>query len=149
MTEKEFDQQVWRRFDTVTLDTGMETTIMNVCFSTRSIRIYVKSAPPEWVSFERITKHKSRFGSTDEDADDIIEKLHSTVLGHQERIDKLEAERKELREQLSKNYAGALLTQINIVGSQLQEKRKRIDRIEASLLSIEEIIENNKLQVNP
>ncbi len=30
MTEKYFEQQVWRRFDTVTLDTGIETTIMSL-----------------------------------------------------------------------------------------------------------------------
>ena len=54
MTEQEFDQQVWRRFDVVTTDTGIETTVMNVCFSTRSVRIYVKNAPAEWLPSKRI-----------------------------------------------------------------------------------------------
>ena len=60
MTEQEFDQQVWRRFDVVTTDTGIETTVMNVCFTTRSVRIYVKNAPPEWLPAKRIEKHTTR-----------------------------------------------------------------------------------------
>jgi len=144
MTEQEFDQQVWRRFDTVTLDTGIETTIMYVCFSSRSVRIYVRNSPPEWVGFERIASHKSRFGGTPDDSS-IIEELHNKIMNLNDELERLREKNKELKEQVQKNYAGALLTQINIIGSNLQEKHKKMERIEASLLAIEEIIE----KVNP
>ena len=41
----------------MTTDTGIETTVMNVCFTTRSVRIYVKNAPPEWLPCKRIETH--------------------------------------------------------------------------------------------
>lgn len=140
MTEQEFDQQVWRRFDIVTTDTGIETTVMNVCFTTRSVRIFVKNAPPEWLPCNRIVTHTTRKGG---DADDsaIIEELHNRVLGLQERVDKLTEEKAKLMEQIKKNHAGELLTQVNIIGSQLQEKKKRIEKIETSVQLIREIVE--------
>lgn len=140
MTEQEFDQQVWRRFDIVTTDTGIETTVMNVCFTTRSVRIFVKNAPPEWLPCNRIVTHNTRKGG---DADDsaIIEELHNRVLGLQARVDKLTEEKAKLMEQIKKNHAGELLTQVNIIGSQLQEKKKRIEKIETSVQLIREIVE--------
>ena len=131
---------MWRRFDNVTTDTGIETTVMNVCFSTRSVRIYVKNAPPEWLPCNRIVTHTTRKGG---DADDsaIIEELHNRVLGLQARVDKLTEEKAKLMEQMKKNHAGELLTQVNIIGSQLQEKKKRIEKIETSVQLIREIVE--------
>lgn len=140
MTEQEFDQQVWRRFDIVTTDTGIETTVMNVCFTTRSVRIFVKNAPPEWMPCNRIVTHTTRKGGT-ADEGTIIEELHNRVLGLQERVDKLTEEKAKLMEQMKKNHAGELLTQVNIIGSQLQEKKKRIEKIETSVQLIREIVE--------
>ena len=140
MTEQEFDSQVWRRHDLVTTDTDIETTVMNVCFSTRSVRIFVKNAPPEWLPCNRIVTHTTRKGG---DADDsaIIEELHNRVLGLQARVDKLTEEKTKLMEQIKKNHAGELLTQVNIIGSQIQEKKKRIEKIETSVQLIREIVE--------
>lgn len=140
MTEQEFDQQVWRRFDIVTTDTGIETTVMNVCFTTRSVRIFVKNAPPEWMPCNRIVTHTTRKGGT-ADEGTIIEELHNRVLGLQERVDKLTEEKAKLMEQMKKNHAGELLTQVNIIGSQLNEKKKRIEKIETSVQLIREIVE--------
>ena len=140
MTEQEFDQQVWRRFDNVTTDTGIETTVMNVCFTTRSVRIFVKNAPPEWMPCNRIVTHTTRKGGT-ADEGTIIEELHNRVLGLQDRVDKLTEEKAKLIEQMKKNHAGELLTQVNIIGSQLNEKKKRIEKIETSVQLIREIVE--------
>lgn len=131
---------MWRRFDIVTTDTGIETTVMNVCFTTRSVRIFVKNAPPEWLPCNRIVTHTTHKGG---DADDsaIIEELHNRVLGLQARVDKLTEEKTKLMEQMKKNHAGELLTQVNIIGSQLQEKKKRIEKIETSVQLIREIVE--------
>ena len=124
----------------MTTDTGIETTVMNVCFTTRSVRIFVKNAPPEWMPCNRIEKHTTRKGG---DADDgaIIEELHNRVLGLQDRVDKLTEEKGKLMEQMKKNHAGELLTQVNIIGSQLNEKKKRIEKIETSVQRIREIVE--------
>lgn len=131
---------MWRRFDIVTTDTGIETTVMNVCFTTRSVRIFVKNAPPEWMPCNRIVTHTTRKGGT-ADEGTIIEELHNRVLGLQERVDKLTEEKAKLIEQMKKNHAGELLTQVNIIGSQLQEKKKRIEKIETSVQLIREIVE--------
>ena len=131
---------MWRRFDIVTTDTGIETTVMNVCFTTRSVRIFVKNAPPEWMPCNRIVTHTTRKGGT-ADEGTIIEELHNRVLGLQERVDKLTEEKAKLMEQMKKNHAGELLTQVNIIGSQLNEKKKRIEKIETSVQLIREIVE--------
>lgn len=139
MTDKEFDMQVWRRFDTVTLDTGIETTVMYVCFSSRSVRIYVKNSPPEWVACDRIVSHQSRFGGETDDAA-IIEELHNKIMKAGDKITRLEHEKQELNEKLSKNHIGALLTQVNIIASNLDEKKKRIERIESSVALVKEVV---------
>ena len=143
MTEKDFDQQVWRRFDTVTLDTGIETTIMNVCFSTRSVRIYIKDAPPEWVPFKRIESHKSRFGEGTDDAA-IIHDLHNKVLKHQDEIERLRKEREELKEKYSRNYLKDLLTAVNQMEQGFREKKHKMEQVENGLRLIAEIVENCK-----
>ena len=140
MTEQEFDQQVWRRFDVVTTDTGIETTVMNVCFTTRSVRIYVKNAPPEWLPCKRIEKHTTRKGDEADDAS-IIEELHNKVLAQQDTIDRLKKEIDELKEKQSRNHISTLLSQVNIVGNLLQEKKKRMENIDAALMLINETVQ--------
>ena len=140
MTEQEFDSQVWRRFDVVTTDTGIETTIMNVCFTTRSVRIYVKNAPPEWLPCKRIEKHTTRKGDDADDAS-IIEELHNKVLSQQDTIDRLKNEIDELKEKQSRNHVSTLLSQVNIVGNLLQEKKKRLENIDAALMLINETVQ--------
>ena len=140
MTEQEFDSQVWRRFDVVTTDTGIETTIMNVCFTTRSVRIYVKNAPPEWLPCKRIEKHTTRKGDEADDTS-IIEELHNKVLAQQDTIDRLKKEIDELKEKQSRNHVSTLLSQVNIVGNLLQEKKKRMENIDAALMLINETVQ--------
>jgi len=140
MTEQEFDSQVWRRFDLVTTDTEIETTVMNVCFSTRSVRIYIKDAPPEWLPYKRIVKHTTRKGG---DADDltIIEELHNRILKQNEQIEKLEEERRLLQEKISRNYLGELLRAVNVMQQGLQEKKHKIQKVEDSLAAIAAVID--------
>ena len=139
MTEKEFQTQVWRPYDQITTANGVKGKVIGVAFNTKSVRAVISGAP-EWVRCELIETHTSVKGGTCDDAT-IIEDLHNKVLGHQARIDKLTEENKKLHEQLSKDHAGELLTQLNIIGSQLQEKKKRMERIDASLLLIKEVVE--------
>lgn len=132
MTEQEFDTQVWRRFDLVTTDTGIETTVMNVCFSTRSVRIYIKGAPPEWLPCKRIVTHTTRKGG---DADDsaIIEELHNRVIKQSDEIERLKNEKAVLAEKISKNYLSDILCAINMMKQGLTEKKNKIEKVERGL----------------
>ena len=140
MTEQEFDQQVWRRFDNVTTDTGIETTVMNVCFFTRSVRIYVKNAPPEWLPAKRIVTHTTRKGDT-ADEGTIIEELHNRILKQNEQIDRLKNEKAALADKISKNYLGDLLRAVNLMQQGLQEKKHKIDQIDSGLKQIQDALE--------
>ena len=132
MTEQEFDSQVWRRFDNVTTDTGIETTVMNVCFSTRSVRIFVKNAPPEWMPCKRIVTHTTRKGG---DADDsaIIEELHNKIMKQDERIERLTNEKQVLAEKISKNYLEDILRAVNMLKEGLTEKKNKVEKVERAL----------------
>jgi hypothetical protein len=132
MTEQEFDSQVWRRFDLVTTDTEIETTVMNVCFSTRSVRIYIKDAPPEWLPFKRIVKHTTRKGG---DADDmaLIEELHNRVIKQSDEIERLKQEKAVLVDKISKNYLGDILQAVNLMKEGLTEKKKKTEKVERAL----------------
>ena len=132
MTEQEFDQQVWRRFDVVTTDTGIETTVMNVCFSTRSVRIYVKNAPAEWLPFKRIVAHTTRKGDT-ADEGTIIEELHNRILKQDEKIVRLENEKAALADKISRNYPADLLKAVNMLKEGLTEKKSKLEKIERGL----------------
>ena len=139
MTEQEFDQQVWRRFDNVTTDTGIETTVMNVCFSTRSVRIYVKNAPAEWLPFKRIVAHTTRKGDT-ADEGTIIEELHNRILKQDEKIVRLENEKAALAEKISRNYLGDLLRAVNLMQQGLIEKKHKMEQIDSGLKQIQDTL---------
>jgi hypothetical protein len=143
MTEQEFDSQVWRRFDLVTTDTEIETTVMNVCFSTRSVRIYIKDAPPEWLPYKRIVKHTTRKGG---DADDmaLIEELHNRIIKQSDEIERLKQEKVVLVDKISKNYLGELLRAVNVMQQGLQERKKKHEQIESSLSAIAAVVEKMK-----
>ena len=141
MTEQEFDQQVWRRFDVVTTDTGIETTVMNVCFSTRSVRIFVKNAPPEWLPCKRIVVHTTRKGDT-ADEGTIIEELHNRILKQDDKIVRLEHEKAALAEKISKNYPAELLKAVNAIKEGLTEKKNKIEKIEKGLADINAVMTN-------
>lgn len=140
MTEQEFDQQVWRRFDIVTTDTGIETTVMNVCFTTRSVRIFVKNAPPEWMPCNRIVTHTTRKGG---DADDgtIIEELHNRVVKQSDEIERLKKEKAALAEKISKNYLGDLLRAVNLMEQGLRERKHKMEQIDSGLKQIQDTLE--------
>ena len=138
MTEQEFDQQVWRRFDVVTTDTGIETTVMNVCFTTRSVRIFVKNAPPEWLPCKRIVTHTTRKGDT-ADEGTIIEELHHRLLAAEDKIVRLEHEKAALAEKISKSYSAELLKAVNAIKEGLTEKKHKIEKIEKGLATLDDI----------
>ena len=122
----------------MTTDTGIETTVMNICFSTRSVRIFVKNAPPEWLPAKRIEKHTTRKGG---DADDltIIEELHNRILKQSEQIERLKNEKAALAEKISRNYPAELLKAVNAIKEGLTEKKHKIEKIEKGLATLDDI----------
>lgn len=138
MTEQEFDSQVWRRFDVVTTDTGIETTVMNVCFTTRSVRIFVKNAPPEWLPAKRIEKHTTRKGG---DADDlaVIEELHNRIMKQDDQIVRLKNEKAALTEKINKSCSSEILKAVNAIKEGLTEKKHKIEKIEKGLATLDDI----------
>ena len=139
MTEQDFQRQVWRMYDHITTAEGVKGKVLGVSFSTKSVRAYISGAP-EWVHCDLIETHTTGKGG---DADDtaIIEELHNKIMSLNNQVETLKSEKLLLTEKMSKNHAGALLTQVNIIGSQLQEKKKRIEKIETSMQLIREIVE--------
>jgi uncharacterized small protein (DUF1192 family) len=127
----------------VTTDTEIETTVMNVCFSTRSVRIYIKDAPPEWLPYKRIVKHTTRKGG---DADDmaLIEELHNRIIKQSDEIERLKQEKAVLVDKISKNYLGELLRAVNVMQQGLQERKKKHEQIESSLSAIAAVVEKMK-----
>ena len=129
---------MWRRFDVVTTDTGIETTVMNVCFTTRSVRIYVKNAPPEWLPCKRIEKHTTRKGDT-ADEGTIIEEMHNRILKQDDKIVRLEKEKAVLAEKISKSYPSEILKAVNAIKEGLTEKKHKIEKIEKGLATLDDI----------
>jgi len=122
----------------VTTDTGIETTVMNVCFSTRSVRIFVKNAPPEWMPAKRIEKHTTRKGET-ADEGTIIEELHNRIIKQSEQIERLKNEKAALAEKISRNYPAELLKAVNAIKEGLTEKKHKIEKIEKGLATLDNI----------
>lgn len=122
----------------VTTDTGIETTVMNVCFTTRSVRIFVKNVPPEWMPCKRIEKHTTRKGDT-ADEGTIIEELHNRILKQSYEIERLKHEKTALAEKISKSCHSEILKAVNAIKEGLTEKKHKIEKIEKGLATLDDI----------
>ena len=127
MTEQEFQTQVWRPYDQITTANGVKGKVLNVCFTTKSVRAFISGAP-EWIKCDLIETHTTGKGGDADDAT-IIEELHNTVLKQQDYIKRLTEEKKELAEKISKNYLAEILRAVNIVKEGLTERRTRLQRL--------------------
>ena len=139
MTEQEFSRQVWRMYDQITTADGVKGKVLGVAFNTKSVRAYISGAP-EWIRCESIETHTTGKGADGDDVA-IIEELHNKVLKQDERIEKLEEERRLLQEKISRNYLGELLRSVNVMQQGLQEKKHKIQKVEDSLASISAVID--------
>lgn len=139
MTEQEFQKQVWRPYDQITTAGGVKGKVLNVCFTTKSVRAFISGAP-EWVRCDLIETHTTGKGG---DADDmtIIEELHNKVLKQGDEIERLRGERELLKEKISKNYLGDLLRAVNMVKEGITEKKSKIAKIDNGLSLLQEALE--------
>ena len=139
MTEQEFQKQVWRPYDQITTAGGVKGKVLNVCFTTKSVRAFISGAP-EWLRCDLIDTHTTGKGG---DADDmtIIEELHKKVLKQADEIERLRGERELLKEKISKNYLGDLLRAVNMVKEGITEKKSKIAKIDNGLSLLQEAFE--------
>ena len=139
MTEQEFQKQAWRPYDQITTAGGVKGKVLNVCFTTKSVRAFISGAP-EWVRCDLIETHTTGKGG---DADDmtIIEELHNKVLKQGDEIERLRGEREMLKEKISKNYLGVLLRAVNMVKEGITEKKSKITKIDNGLSLLQEALE--------
>jgi hypothetical protein len=139
MTEQEFQKQVWRPYDQITTAGGVKGKVLNVCFTTKSVRAFISGAP-EWLRCDLIDTHTTGKGG---DADDmtIIEELHNKVLKQADEIERLRGERELLKEKISKNYLGDLLRAVNMVKEGITDKKSKITKIDNGLSLLQEALE--------
>ena len=139
MTEQEFSRQVWRMYDQITTADGVKGKVIQVAFNTKSVRAFISGAP-EWIRCELIETHTTGKGAAGDDTA-IIEELHNKVLKQDERIGRLEEEKRLLQEKISRNYLGELLRAVNVMQQGLQERKRKIRQVEDSLAAIADIVE--------
>ena len=143
MTEREFLQQVWRPYDTVTIETGIKGRVVNVCFSTRSVRIMMPQGSPEWFKCDMVSVHKSATGEPNDLC--IIEDLHKKLMEAQNRIDNLQAENEKMKQRMESRNMEAIGRHLNEIAAILSMKKKRIEKLESCIGEIEDIIETMKM----
>ena len=131
MTEQEFQRQVWRSYDMITTAGGIKGKVLNVCFTTRSVRAFISGAP-EWIKCELIETHTTGKGG---DADDaaIIEDLHNKLIAAQDKIVGLKTECDQLKERARGNHFAEILRAINMIKEGLTEKKAKIAKIDSGL----------------
>lgn len=142
MTEQEFQKQIWRPYDQITTADGVKGKVLNVCFTTKSVRAFISGAP-EWVRCELIETHTTGKGADGDDSA-IIEELHKKVLNLQGTIEKQQEQNAQLAEKLNMISGGELIKNVNVILSQLQEKKKRIEKIETCMVEVEAVVEKIK-----
>jgi hypothetical protein len=138
MTEQEFQRQVWRMYDQITTADGVKGKVLNVCFTTKSVRVFISGAP-EWVRCELIETHTTGKGADGDDAA-IIEELHNKVLNQSEEINRLREEKQALTDKISKNYLADILRSLNMIKEGITEKKNKIAKIDSGLFLIEDTL---------
>lgn len=142
MTEQEFVRQVWRAFDTVEIEGGIKGKVLNVCFSTRSVRIPVANGVPEWVRCELIVKHTSGTAAV-EDAG-IIEDLHNKLMAANKRNDDLQAIVDDLKAKMNNSNISNLRKSVNVLAGNLILKKKTIERIDEAVTRINALLDKEE-----
>jgi seryl-tRNA synthetase len=139
MTEKDFLRQIWRPHDTITTADNVPGKVLGVSFTTKSVRAFISGAP-EWVRCELIESHSTaRGGDADEVA--LIDELQTKLSFANQRVELLQEHVKEQEEKLSRNYAGDLLKNVNIILNTAAEKKKRIEKLENCMQQILDTLE--------
>jgi hypothetical protein len=129
-------------YDQITTAEGVKGKVLGVSFTTKSVRAYISGAP-EWVRCELIETHTTGKGADGDDSA-IIEELHIKVLSLQATIEGLKVKNIQMAEKLNMISGDDLIRNVNIILSQLQEKKKRIEKIETCMTEVEAVVDKIK-----
>jgi len=135
-------RHVWRPYDTVELENGIKGRVLNVCFSTRSVRVPIGQGVSEWFKCDAIVKHNSVTGEPTDI--EIIEDLHNKLMAANKRNEDLQLIKVKLESQISKCNTGELRRCVNILANALVEKKKTIESIEKAVARINESLDKNE-----
>jgi seryl-tRNA synthetase len=106
------------------------------------VRAFISGAP-EWVRCELIETHTTGKGGDGDDCG-IIEELHNKIMKQQDTIEGLQEKNAQMADKLNMISGGELIKNVNMILSQLNEKKKRIEKVEACVTEIESVIEKIK-----
>ena len=137
MTEKEFLRQVWRPYDTVTVDGGMKGRVTSVCFPSRSVKVTLSQEVHEWFKCDMIVSHTSAGGGT-EDAE-IIQDLHNKLMAANDRNDKLQEMVTDLKMKVNGDAKQEELRKIRKASNKIFDAMNSID---SKLRHIDEYLNN-------
>lgn len=149
MTEKDFFQQIWRAYDTVTFDgSSIKAQIINVCFPTRSVCVSLPGGFKEWVNCGRIDKHTTRPNEPSNE-DQVVENMFKELTAADEKMKRQAEEINRLRtaynnlQDSRENRLANLLDEVERGLSDINEgltiKKKKLEQVERGLQSISDL----------
>jgi len=141
MTEQDFLRQIWRAYDTVTVEGVGTRRVLNVCFPTRSVQIALAGGNREWVRCEVIAEHQCQTGEPDDIA--TIEALHNRLMAANNRNEDLQRIVSEQKTKMEQWSIGELKKCVNKLDTNLTVKMKTMHAIEAAVARINEFLDSN------
>lgn len=136
MTEHEFDQQIWRNYDRVTIQLSPDQApwkqkVNSVCFPTHSVQVNMPNGGRDWVRCDYIVSHSCALGVT-EDVE-MIEDLHNKLMESQEKLRVLEFDNKALKDQLSKNHMADIRKALLVIQDKIDVKKRNQEFVDKAL----------------
>lgn len=151
MTEQEFMTQVWRPFDTVEIEGGIKGRVINVCFSSRSVKVPIGNGCADWFGCKLIVSHQSNTGNVDDAG--IIESLHNRLMAANDRNDAqqriIEQQREKIQsfnDKIEHASNSALRKSVNILAASLVTKKKTIEDIDKAVARINEMLDGKETE---
>lgn len=151
MTERDFFQQIWRAYDTVTFDGNIKAQVVNVCFPTRSVCVSLPNKIREWVNCERIDKHTTRPNEPSNE-DQVVENMFKELSGADEKMHRQSEEIERLKATIEKlkdtneirlaNLLSETKRGIAILNEGLTIKKSKLEQVENGLQTIESICDS-------
>lgn len=134
MTEQEFRKQVWRMYDIITLNGGVEGSVFGVNFYRKSVNACINNVT-EWVPFESIETHTTS-GGNNADEDSNIDLMQKRIQNQTEVIKKLEEENKILSERTSDDALNDLLRAVKVLTHKVEVRKNYLEQVDSCIAEI-------------
>lgn len=143
MTEIEFDAQVWRNFDRVTIQVSeterpWKVKVNSVCFPTHSVQVNMPAGGREWIRCEYIVEHMP-YAEAATDAE-TIEQLHNRVMQYEGQIEGLQQVIKEKNEFIQKGSIATLQNMVKMATDGLVQSKRKNELFEQTIARINDIV---------